>query len=104
MNVLKAHGCQKRPNLHTNELNTTFFCSTSPLKAPNRLKPLKLSNIHLFSVGLLGFVGFIVNLLNRPNRRTDGATVHDQKSASEKELLLVRMGVRKNTFFIIKGP
>jgi hypothetical protein len=35
--------CQKRPNLHTNELNTTFFCSTSPLKAPNRLKPLKLA-------------------------------------------------------------
>jgi hypothetical protein len=32
-----AHSCQKRHNLHTNELNT-FFCSTSPLKAPNRLK------------------------------------------------------------------
>jgi hypothetical protein len=32
------------PNLHTNELNTTFFfCSTIPLKAPNRLKPLKLA-------------------------------------------------------------
>jgi hypothetical protein len=41
--VLKAHECQKRPNLYTNELNTTFFCSTSPLKAPNRLKPLKLT-------------------------------------------------------------
>jgi hypothetical protein len=39
--VLKAHECQKRPNLHTNELNTTFFCSTCPLKAPNRLKSLK---------------------------------------------------------------
>jgi hypothetical protein len=38
-----AHACQKRPNLHTNELNTTFFCSTSPLKTPNRLKPLKLA-------------------------------------------------------------
>jgi hypothetical protein len=36
------HECQKRPNLHTNELNT-FFCSTSPLKAPNRLKSLKLA-------------------------------------------------------------
>jgi hypothetical protein len=35
--------CQKRPNLHTNKLNTTFFCSTSPLKAPNLLKPLKLA-------------------------------------------------------------
>jgi hypothetical protein len=32
----------KWANLHTNELNTTFFCSTSTLKAPNRLKPLKL--------------------------------------------------------------
>jgi hypothetical protein len=39
---LKAHECQKEPNLHTNELNT-FFCSTSPLKAPNRLKSLKLA-------------------------------------------------------------
>jgi hypothetical protein len=29
--------------LHKNELNTTFFCSTSPLKAPNRLKSLKLA-------------------------------------------------------------
>jgi hypothetical protein len=35
----------------------------------------------LFSVGLVGFVGFVVNLLNRP---TDGATVHALKSASEK--------------------
>jgi hypothetical protein len=26
-----------------NELNTTFFCSTSPLKAPSLLKPLKLA-------------------------------------------------------------
>jgi hypothetical protein len=25
-----AHSCQKKPKLHTNELNTTFFCSTSP--------------------------------------------------------------------------
>jgi hypothetical protein len=33
----------KRPNLHMNELNTTFFCSTSPLKASNRLKSLKLA-------------------------------------------------------------
>jgi hypothetical protein len=41
--VLKAHECQKRPNLHTSELNTTFFCSTSLLKAPNRLKSLKLA-------------------------------------------------------------
>jgi hypothetical protein len=40
---LKAHKCQKRPNLHTNELNTTFFCLTSPLKAPICLKPLKLA-------------------------------------------------------------
>jgi hypothetical protein len=29
---------KKKSNLHTNELNTTFFCSTSSLKAPNRLK------------------------------------------------------------------
>jgi hypothetical protein len=38
-----GHECQKRPNLHTNELNTTFFCSTSLLKAPNSLKSLKLA-------------------------------------------------------------
>jgi hypothetical protein len=43
MSALKAHECQERPNLHTNELNTTFFCSASPLKAPNRLKSLKLA-------------------------------------------------------------
>jgi hypothetical protein len=29
--------------VYTNELNTTFFGSTSPLKAPNRLKFLKLA-------------------------------------------------------------
>jgi hypothetical protein len=42
----------------------------------------------LFSVGLLGFVGFVVNY-----RSTDGASV------SEKELLFVRLRVRKITFF-----
>jgi hypothetical protein len=39
----KAYECQKKSNLHKNELNTTFFCSTTPLKAPNRLKSLKLA-------------------------------------------------------------
>jgi hypothetical protein len=33
----------KKSTLHKNELNTTFFCSTSPLKAPNGLKSLKLT-------------------------------------------------------------
>jgi hypothetical protein len=33
----------KKPNLHTKELNTTFFCSTSALKASNGLKSLKLA-------------------------------------------------------------
>jgi hypothetical protein len=33
----------KNPNLHMNELNTTFFCSTKPLKTANRLKSLKLA-------------------------------------------------------------
>jgi hypothetical protein len=41
--VLKGHECQKRPHLHTNELNTTFFCSTSLLKAQNSLKICKIS-------------------------------------------------------------
>jgi hypothetical protein len=58
-------------------------------------------SFHLSSVGLLGFVGFVLNLLNRP---TDGATFSIakcvRKSASEKELLFVRLGVRKITFFI----
>jgi hypothetical protein len=60
------------------------------------------------NVRRLDFVGFVVNLLNGP---TDGATVNagfvgfivnvlTLKNASEKELLLVRMGVRKITFFI----
>jgi hypothetical protein len=35
----------------------------------------------LVSVGLLGFIGFVVNLLNRP---TEGATVHVLKSTYEK--------------------
>jgi hypothetical protein len=39
--VLKTHECQKKTNLHKNGLNTTFFCSTGPLKAPFRLKSLK---------------------------------------------------------------
>jgi hypothetical protein len=34
-----AHSCHRE----LNELNTTFFCSTSPLKAANRLKSLKLA-------------------------------------------------------------
>jgi hypothetical protein len=38
-----AYSCKKHPNFRTNELNTTFFCSTSPLKAPNRVKSLKLA-------------------------------------------------------------
>jgi hypothetical protein len=33
----------KRPNLQRNELNTRVFGSTSPLKAPNRLKSFKLA-------------------------------------------------------------
>jgi hypothetical protein len=40
--VLKPHECHKESNLHTNELNR-FFCSTSPLKAPNRLISLTLA-------------------------------------------------------------
>jgi hypothetical protein len=31
------------PHLHTNELNITFFCSTSLLKAQNSLKICKIS-------------------------------------------------------------
>jgi hypothetical protein len=37
---------------------------------------------------IIGFVGFVANLLNKP---TDGATVSVRKSASEKELLFVRL-------------
>jgi hypothetical protein len=37
--------------LHTNELNTTFFCSTSPLKAPNRLKSLKIAGRFVLTSG-----------------------------------------------------
>jgi hypothetical protein len=51
----------------------------------------------LFLVGLIGFYGFVVNLLNRP---TDGATISARKNVSKKELLFVRLGVRKITFFI----
>jgi hypothetical protein len=37
------HEGKKKPNLHKNELNTTFFCSTRYLKAQNRLKSLQLA-------------------------------------------------------------
>jgi hypothetical protein len=38
-----TRGSLKRSLFTHDELNTTFFCSTNPLKAPNRLKPLKLA-------------------------------------------------------------
>jgi hypothetical protein len=37
---------------------------------------------------IIGFVGFLANLLNIP---TDGTPVSAQKSASQKELLFVRL-------------
>jgi hypothetical protein len=37
---------------------------------------------------IIGFVGFVANLLNKP---TDGATVSVRKSASERVLLFVRL-------------
>jgi hypothetical protein len=73
-----------------------FLLCTKYVPEINDTTLFRANKIHLFSVGLLGFVGFIVNLLNR---LIAGATVHALKSASEKELL-VRMGVRKITFFI----
>jgi hypothetical protein len=61
-----------------------------------------MSNFHLFSVGVLGFVGFVVNLLNRP---TDSTTGQGQESAAEKVLpkksfFSSALRVRKITFFI----
>jgi hypothetical protein len=41
----------KNPNLHKNELNTTLFCSKGPLKAPNRLKSLKLAWRFVLTIG-----------------------------------------------------
>jgi hypothetical protein len=44
-----GHGCQLLVNLKNcisilfNELNTFFFCSTSPLKASNRLNKISLT-------------------------------------------------------------
>jgi hypothetical protein len=38
-----AHACQKRPNLHTNELNTTFFLFDEPLKGSKSRKTFKIS-------------------------------------------------------------
>jgi hypothetical protein len=37
------HECQKSLKLHKNELNTTFFCSTSPPKGSKSLKISKIS-------------------------------------------------------------
>jgi hypothetical protein len=43
MSVLKAHEDQKKSNLNKNELNTTFFCSTTPLKGSKSLKIFKIN-------------------------------------------------------------
>jgi hypothetical protein len=65
-----AHSCQKKANLHKNELNTPFFCSTSSLKALNRLKSLtfrfdKLSN--LSKSGQTGENSQILTVSNKKN-------------------------------------
>jgi hypothetical protein len=39
----RKHECQKRPNLHTTELNTTFFLFDEPLKGSKSLKTFKIS-------------------------------------------------------------
>jgi hypothetical protein len=42
--VLKAHECQKKSNLHKNELNTTFFfLFDDPLKGSKLLKIFKIN-------------------------------------------------------------
>jgi hypothetical protein len=41
--VLKAHECQKKSNLHKNELNTTFFLFGDPLKGSKSLKIFKIN-------------------------------------------------------------
>jgi hypothetical protein len=49
MSVLKAHECQKRPNLQTNELNTTFFLFDEPLKGSKSLKIFKIKLMFRFN-------------------------------------------------------
>jgi hypothetical protein len=46
---------------------------------------------------ITGFVGFVGNLLNRP---TDGAPVSVRKNASEKEIIFIRLWVRKIIVFL----
>jgi hypothetical protein len=41
--VLKAHECQKRPNLHTNEVEYNVFLFDEPLKGSKSLKTFKIS-------------------------------------------------------------
>jgi hypothetical protein len=60
----------------------------------------------LFSVSLLGFVGLVVNLgTKQANRYRHGQHPKKcvRKSASEKELLFVRLGVCKIIFFTKNG-
>jgi hypothetical protein len=47
--ILKR-ACQKRPNLHTNELNTTFFLFDEPLKGFKSLKTFKISLTFRFDI------------------------------------------------------
>jgi hypothetical protein len=76
-----------------------FKLAFPPLTLTSLVLPVSLNLLNRPTDGATvyaAFLGFVVNLLNRP---TDGTTVHALKSTSEKELLLLRMGVRKITFF-----
>jgi hypothetical protein len=70
--------CQK---VHLFRPSLSFLAEAQP-----RLKN-RLGQKALFERTIMGFVGFVANLLNSS---TDGATVTVRKSASEKELLFVR--------------
>jgi hypothetical protein len=58
-------------------------------KTRNLLFPIELLIYIIYcDRTIIGFVGFVTNLLNTP---TEGATVSVRKSASKKELLFVRL-------------
>jgi hypothetical protein len=85
--IYRTHKLVYVPSLY---FYTPWVYSVLPVSLNLLNRPTDGATVHA------AFVGFFVNLLNRP---TDGTTVHALKSTSEKELLLLGMGVRKITFF-----
>jgi hypothetical protein len=74
----------------TDKFINTYFFTVFVISLPTKREIYYLQyNYVLYSDRtIIGFIGFVANLLSRPK---GGATVSVRKSASEKELLFVRL-------------